>query len=248
MSVSLVMLPVALALRVVMGREGFGAWVRSNEVRHPTGFASLAELKRVVRGAGYDAEEWGGLIKTHIDGEQEFIFWELENGQWTAIFSKYQAPALSQRFMKHLEAQAGRTIFITEDRPAAAEVRPVVASSVFPTNFRDGTLLLETLQRFGVQAQVQATGEITTTLGRSPVTFRPGGGETSPYTVEIGNAPDLRGTFEQLSRVDEAYKQGVQAAALATLRERIRDKKLTIEREETLEDRSVVLTLAIGGR
>jgi hypothetical protein len=60
-------------------------------------------------------------------------------------------------------------------------------------------------------------GEITTTLGRSPVTFRPGGSETSPYTVEIGNAPDLRGTFEQLSRVDEAYKQGVQSAALATL-------------------------------
>jgi hypothetical protein len=247
MSVSLVMLPVALALRVVMGKEGFDAWVRSNEVRHPTGFRSLAELKRVVRGAGYDAEEWGGLIKTHIDGEQEFIFWELENGQWTAIFSTYQTPVLSQRFMKALEAQAGRTIFATRDESAPAEVRPA-ASSVFPTNFRDGEMLLATLERFGVQAQVQATGEITTTLGRSPVTFRPGGGETSPYTVQIGNAPDLRGTFEQLSRVDEAYKQGVQAAALATLRERIRDKKLTIEREEMLADRSVVLTLAIGGR
>lgn len=109
-------------------------------------------------------------------------------------------------------------------------------------------MLYETLERFGVQAQVHAGGEITTTRGRSPVTFRPGVGETSPYTVAIGNAPDLRGAFEQLSRVDEAYKQGMRSAALATLRERIRDKKLTIEREETLPDRSVVLTLPIGGR
>ena len=246
MSVSLVMLPVALALRVVMGKEGFDAWVRANEVRHPTGLRSLAELKRVVRGAGFDAEEWGGLIKTHIDGEREFIFWEMEDGQWTAIFSTYQVPALSQPFMEALEAQAGQAIFIREDASAPAEVRP--ASSVFPTNFRDGEMLYETLERFGVQAQVHPGGEITTTLGRSPVTFRPGGSETSPYTVEIGNAPDLRGTFEQLSRVDEAYKLGVQSAALATLRERIRDKKLTIEREETLADRSVVLTLSIGGR
>jgi hypothetical protein len=247
MSVSLVMLPVALALRVVMGKEGFDEWVRSNEVRHPTGFQSQAELMRVVRGAGYDADDWGGLVKTHIDGEKEFIFWELENGQWTAIFSKYQTPALSERFMKKLEAQAGRKIFITEDESAAAEAAPV-ASSVFPTNFRDGQMLMDALARFGVQAEVQPTGEITTLLGRSPVTFRPGSGETAPYTVEIGNAPDLRGTFEQLARVDEAYKQGVQGAALATLRERIRDRNLTIEREEVLEDRSVVITLAIGGR
>jgi hypothetical protein len=249
MSVSLVLLPVALALRVVMGKEGFDEWVRSNEVRYPTDFKSQAELTRVVHGAGFDADDWGGLVKTHIDGEREFIFWELENGVWTAIFSRYQVPEIAERFMKRLQVQAGRTIFIPgeEEEAAPAEVEPA-ASSVFPTNFRDGRLLMDTLARFGVQAQVQPSGEITTTLGRSPVTFRPGGGESAPYTVEIGNAPDLRGTFEQLSRVDEAYRQGVQAGALATLRERIRDRKLTIEREEVLEDRSVVLTLAIGRR
>jgi hypothetical protein len=247
MSVSLVMLPVALAMRVVMGEEGFEEWLRSTEERFATGFRSKAELMRTVRGAGYDAEEWSGLVKTHIDGEREFILWQLEEGQWVAIFSKYQVPSLSTAFIQALEAKAGRTIFVTDAQEEAATA-PAQASSVFPTNFRDGQLLVETLERFGVQPEVHATGEITTTLGRSPVVFRPGGGETAPYTVEIGNAPDLRGTFEQLSRVDEAYKQGVQAGALATLRERIRDKKLTIEREETLADRSVVLTLAIGGR
>jgi hypothetical protein len=246
MSVSLVMLPVALALRVVMGKEGFDSWIRGNEVRRPTGIASERELVRTLRAAGYDADRWGGLIKTHIDGEREFIFWEQVDGRWVAIFSKYQVPAVSQRFIRELEAKAGRAIFIDAD--ASTQAAETVASSVYPTNFRDGRMLLDTLERFGVQAQVGATGEITAMLGHSPVTFHPGGGETAPYTVEIGNAPDLRGTFEQLARVDDAYKQGVQGAALATLREGIRDRNLTIEREEVLEDRSVVLTLAIGGR
>jgi hypothetical protein len=243
MSVSLVMLPVALALRVVMGKEGFDEWIRSNEVRHPTGLKGRRELMRIIRGAGFDLEEWGGLLKTHIDGEKEFIFWEQVDGRWVAIFSKYQTPALSRQFIQRIEEHAGRAVFADPGTAEAARA----ASSIYPTNFRDGALLMSTLERFGVQAQMQADGSITAALGRSPVTFRPGG-ETAPYTVEIGAAPDLRGAFEQLGRLDEAYKQGVQGAALATLRERIRDKKLSIEREETLPDRSVVLTLTIGGR
>lgn len=245
MSVSLVMLPVALAMRVVMGAENFDNWVRSNEVRFPTSFGDEKDLTRTVRGAGYDVESWGGMLKTHIDGEREFIWWEVEDGTWYAVFSKYQAPVLSTRFIKELEAKSGRDLFTTAGAAAAAPA--VEASRVYPTNFRDANLLIGTLQRFGVQPQVHANGQITTELGRSPVVFRPGG-EGAPYTVEIGNVPDLRGTFEQLGRVDEAYKQGVQSAALATLRERIKTKNLKIEREETLADRSVVLTLAIGGR
>lgn len=245
MSVSLVMLPVALAMRVVMGKDSFEQWLRSNEVRFATGFASQAELLRTVRGAGYDADDWGGLIKSHVDGEKEFMWWQMEGGQWVAIFSREQVPGVSGRFMRELEAKAGRRIFVTADEAApAAAAQP--ETSLYPTNFRDGALLMETLERFGVQARVQADGSITAALGRSPVVFRPGG-DTAPFSVEIGGAPDLRGTFEQLSRVDEAYKQGVQGAALATLRERIRGKNLTIEREEVLEDRSVLLTLAIGG-
>lgn len=245
MSVSLVMLPVALAMRVVMGEEGFENWMRSTEERFTTEFQSQAELVRTVQGAGYDAEDWGGIIKTHIHGEEEFIWWQLEEGKWVAIFYKRQVPAISHPFMQALEARAGRAIFVRPEAAPAAVAQP--ATSIYPTNFRDGTLLMETLERFGVQARAQADGTITTTLGRSPVVFRPGG-ETGPYSVEIGNAPDLRGTFEQLSRVDEAYKQGVQGAALSTLRERIRGKNMKIEREEVLADRSVVLTLAIGGR
>ncbi|HEX6039893.1 hypothetical protein [Longimicrobium sp.] len=246
MSVSLVMLPVALAMRVVMGKESFEEWLRSNEARVTTELRSQAELLRTVRSAGYDADDWGGLIKTHIDGEKEFMWWRMEDGKWIAIFSKFQVPAISDRFIQDLEAKTGRRIFVREDAPPAAAVAERERTSIYPTNFRDGTLLMETLERFGIQAQVQADGSITAALGRSPVVFRPAG-ETAPYSVEIGEAPDLRGTFEQLSRVDEAYKQGVQGAALATLRERIRGRNMKIEREEVLEDRSVLLTLTIGG-
>lgn len=248
MSVSLVMLPVALALRVVMGGENFDNWVRSNEVRRPTSIGGEGELKRVVRGAGFDVVETFGMLKTHIDGEREFIWWEQENGKWVAVFTRDQVPGVANRFMTQLEQKAGRGIFVVEEQPtaqAAVEAQP--ATVLYPTNFRDGALLVSTLERFGVKPEVRANGEITTTLGRSPVTFRPGG-ENAPYTVEIGNAEDLRAAYQQLGRVDEAYRQGVQSAAIATLKERIKEKNLTVEREETLADRSVVITLAIGGR
>jgi hypothetical protein len=255
MSVSLVMLPVALTLRVVMGKENFDQWVSSNELRRATGFRSRAELMRTVRKAGFDVKPFGGLLKTHIDGEREFFFWETaQDGTWTAVFSRYQAPAPVNRFIHQLEASAGRAIFAGSAGPSVdaaaqvvteADVAQARASPVFPTNFRDGGLLAATLREHGVQPSIQANGEMRCTIGPAPVVFRPGA-EGAPYTVEIGATPELRGIFEQLARIDERYKAGVQHQAVATLRQRIADRNLTIEREEVLQDQSIVLTLNIG--
>lgn len=246
MSVSLVMLPVALALRAVMGARNFDEWVASNEVRRPTTLTSEAELRRTIGGAGYDVADWLGNLKTHVQGEKELVWWEMEEGRWVAIFTRDQFPLVANQFMTEVEARAGRSIFI--DPGAQAQAAEAEQTAVYPTDFRDGALLVRTLQGFGVQPEVRATGEIVATLGRSPVTFRPGAGAAAPYTVQIGNAADLRAAFQQLGRVDEAYRQGVQSAAIATLKERIRGKNLTVEREETLADRSVVITLTVGGR
>lgn len=240
MSVSLIMLPVALALRVVMGKERFEGWVKAAERRVATGFTDSRELKRAVRKAGYDINPFGGLLKTHFG--DTFFFWEREEGKWVAVFSKYDDRALVQRLMREVDAAAGRAMFAESEVKEEAEAR----SSVYPTNFRDGALLLRTLQRHGVQGTMHAGGEITCAIGRSPLRFRPGG-EGGPYTVEIGNEADLRGLFTQLSRIDDGYKRGVQADALATLRERIRERNLTIEKEEVMADESVVITLNIGG-
>ena len=84
MSVSLALLPVALALRVVMGKENFEAWVASQQERAETDITSEFELARLLKQAGYDAVKFGALVKTHLDGERAFFFWEFIDGKWVA--------------------------------------------------------------------------------------------------------------------------------------------------------------------
>lgn len=52
-------IPVALAMRVVMGEKKFDAWIESNTVRFATNFQSDADLVRTVKQAGFDADPWG---------------------------------------------------------------------------------------------------------------------------------------------------------------------------------------------
>ena len=59
MSICLLAIPVALAMRVVMGEKKFDAWIESNTVRFATNFQSDADLVRTVKQAGFDADPWG---------------------------------------------------------------------------------------------------------------------------------------------------------------------------------------------
>lgn len=261
MSISLWMVPVGLALRVVMGKERFEQWARSAEIRHRTSVSSERELVRAIRKAGYDAVRFGGMLKTHLKGEEHFVFWELEDGAWVLVSGKADPRALIRALAQAVEAAAGRPIFVDAEltggdhQPVAAdeavesaspEAETVPSTEIFPTNFRDGALLDETLRRHGVMAAREPGGVLTASLGRSTLRFVPaeGGG---PYRLEITNAGDLRALFQQVAVLDESYRRGVQEAAYRTLKERIAAQNLVIEQEEVLEDRSIVITLNVPG-
>ncbi|AZK45382.1 hypothetical protein [Paenibacillus lentus] len=253
MSVSLAMIPVALTLRLVMGKQNFDRWVESMEVKEPSTFQNELELVRTVRKAGYDAEKWGGSYKTHIDGEDLYFFWELDDGKWTAVFGKSDSKVKIKQFMADINQAAGRQIFEqlqgqgqsgTGIMTSATEiVEPVVT---FPTNFRDGELLFRTLKEFGVNP-VRAGHAITCRVEDSLLLFRQSQSHDSPFYVEVRNAPDLRKVYQYLSDVDEDYKRCLQAMVYEKLKERVEDKNMTIESEEVLEDNSIVLTINIRG-
>lgn len=240
MSVSLALIPVALTLRVVMGKEGFENWVQSMQVRRPTNFEHEVDLIVTVRKAGYDAEKWAGLIKTHIRGEQNFFFWELIDGTWTAVFAKSDSQQMVSHFIQDLEEKSGRKIFVTDQGSAESFVAP---SQSFPTNFRDEQLLVKTLRDYGLQPKVQQSGGVTCRAGQSTLQFRPA--EQGPFSVEVENAPNTQQVFQLLSTLDEDYKRGVQAAAYENLMNRVEQKNLTVESEEVLEDNSIVITLNV---
>lgn len=240
MSVSLALLPVALALRVVMGKENFENWVQSMQVRMPTTFKNEVDLIVTVRKAGYDAEKWAGLIKTHIQGERDFFFWELVDGKWTAVFAKADSKAMISRFIQNLEMKTGRKIFSPGE---AANAGAAVYRQTFPTNFRDAQLLTETLRNYGLQPTIRPGGEVICSFSESTIRFR--STDNGPFNVEVENTPNIRQIFQLLSNLDGDYKRGVQASAYEDLMSHIEERNLTVESEEVLEDNSIVITLNV---
>lgn len=248
MSVSLALIPVALTLRIVMGKKNFENFANSMKVKEPTNFQNELEIVRTVRKAGYDAEKWLGVIKTHIAGEKQFMTWEHEAGKWTAIFSKLDSTEMVKSFMQSINDAAGRHVFDSTAVGISARFVKQLASAPppsYPTNFRDGELLFRTLKEFGVNPLRQG-GAIICKVEQSVLTFRQF--DDHPFFVEIQNAPDLKKIYEYLSDVDEDYKRCVQDLVYQKLMQRAAEKQMTVESEQVLEDNSIVITLNVERR
>jgi hypothetical protein len=244
MSVSLALIPIALTLRAVMGKDQFHNWVDSMQVKVATSFENEQDLIQTVQRAGYDAQKFGGSIKTHLNGEEQCFFWELVDGKWHAIFEKGDSQNVIQQFMQDLEHHSQRKIFSGEYNQAENQLEKEPAH-VFSTNFRDGNLLTRTLKEFGVNPIQGNNGDISCTVQGTQLTFRQHG--DSPFAVEIKNAPNLQDIYLYISDVDDEYKRCVQAMVYEKLKQRAAEKNLSVESEEVLEDNSIVITLNIQG-
>lgn len=241
MSVSLVLLPVALALRVVMGKKNFENWVESMQLKIPTEFKDENELTITVRKAGYDADKWGGSIKTHIRGEELFFFWDQIDGVWTAVFSKNDPQAEIKKFVRDLESNAGRQIFQWKNEGQKIVTIP---TKTFPTNFREPELLKKALSDYGLANRINSDGTIQAKAGECLLTFKQGV-DDQPFNVEVKNAPDVRQIYDHLDEINEGYCQHVQSRTYESLSRKISERGLTIEQEEVLEDNSILITLNI---
>lgn len=239
MSISISLLPIALAARLIMGKENFENWINSNLVRIPTDFLTEFDLIQVVKKSGYDATRFGNSIKTHLGDENSFFFWEFVDGAWTAVFSKRIEQNQIDDFIKTIEAAAGRKVF----RSPAVETSTETAS--FPTNFTDEKLLLKTLLEFGAEPEMQLKGSISCKLGESELFFsRPNTGV--PFSVEVRNAPNLDLIYQSLNELDEDYRRCVQTSVYEKVKTRATEKNMAIESEEVLADKTIVITLRVS--
>lgn len=235
MSVSLAMLPIALALRVVMGKKNFEAWVAAQQQRMETDISSEPELTRLLKKSGYDAVKYGSLIKTHIDGEKNFFFWELANGKWVAVFSKGDNLRLRTAFISRVEAVAGRQVF-ADTLPS--EIEPV---QTYPTNFVDPNLLAQALADLGGNPARAKDGSISCRINSAKLLFVKHG--DGPYSVTIKGALKAEQAYSYLSDLDEDYKRAVQTDVYKRVISEAENNDLWIESEEILPDKSISLTL-----
>ena len=238
MSICIALLPVALAMRIVMGKDNFENWVKAQQVRVPSNFTTELELTRTLKKAGYDAIKFGSSIKTHLDGEKSFLFWELMDDKWVAIFAKNQDQAALDHFKSMLESLADRRVF--GDIPPVA----VPVSAQFPTNFHDGDLLMKALIEFGAKPIKQNNGSVRCKIENTSMMFTRMG--NSPYLVEVENGPNLEQVYQYLENIDDDYKRCVQTAVYEKVKARAAERDMLIESEEVLPDKTILITLRVN--
>lgn len=242
MSVSLALVPVALALRFFMGKKRFDAWIESMQVKIPTTFKDENDLITTVRKSGYDADKWGGSYKTHIKGEEFFFFWELVNNRWTAIFGKSDNREDIKAFIRDLEAKAGRSLFEWEEEG----IKPaVIQTRTFPTNFRDSEMLQKTLVDYGLSPAREKNGTLICKV--SGMTLQFSQADTQPFSLEVINPLDMQHLYTNINKIDEMYGTNVQKATYDRLTSKIKDHGIIIQNEEIDEaDQSMVITLSLN--
>lgn len=254
MSVSIVLLPVALAMYVVMGKANFEAWVDSMQTKIPTQFKSKDELVFCVRKAGFDANEFAGMIKTHLKGDSLFFFWQLIDEKWVAVFGKSDPQPEIKHLIREVETAVGRPVFLWEESDSASaerttSARPakrrisVMEKRLFPTNFRDKELLLRVLAEYSLNPAVDAAGAITCTGSGCKFVFIQQ--EDQPFVVEVQKAPSLNVIYDSIAVLDAGYAKTVQADAVRNVKNSLQERGLTLENEEILQDNTVVLTVQI---
>lgn len=243
MSVSMVLAPVGLAMRIIMGKDNFNNWVNSMLVMVPTNFTDELEIISTVRSAGFDTFMWGNGVKTHLNGEKQFFFWNRVDGQWRAVFTKYDSQETINSFINQVENSAGRPIFTF--REEGQSLMPDKITSSFPTNFNDREILMQTLKEYEADPLLKPNGEIVCKLDSIELTFKPATG--GPYSVEITTTKDISQAHLHLVAIDDDYKHNIQSATYVKLKQRISQHNLVIESEEVMEDNSIVLTINIMG-
>lgn len=240
MSVNLELVPVVKAMRESMGEENFQRWIESMQLRIPTKIKENNKLVQYIEKSGYDAEYWGSSIKTHIDGEKNFFFWDKIDGTWCAIFSKEDSREMIKSFMDELETKNGVTIF--SDTPQLKRTTPLKTYK-YPTNFNDEELLMKTLMEYNTNPVKDGNGDIILNIAGNNLRFNKTGDD--PYNVEIKTGGNIKQIFNDLTLIDDDYNRNVQTNTYENLKKNLADKDLNIASEEVLDDNSIVITINI---
>lgn len=120
---------------------------------------------------------------------------------------------------------------------------PQDASVRFSTSFTDANLLLKALRDFGTQPVQTDVGDIFCRIGESELRFAQQDGQA--FFVEIQGAPSTEEVSRHLVHLNEDYRRCVQTAVYEKVKTRAESQGMTLENEEVLEDKTILMTLRI---
>lgn len=261
MSISLVGvmigLPIALAMRGVMGKEKFEQWLEASDYILYTNFCGEDEMKRIVQASGYDVTEWAGLLKTHLTQRKSSYFcWEEKNGKIIAKMSVYDEKEDINKFINKVEKTAGRKIFFEKGRKEEEastqkserkEVRTTKNEyrESFPTIYVDADLVRKILEQYQIKVLLFQDNLIQAEYECYKMTFNRSSIE-EPFDINIvSDSNKMKALYSCLDNLNEEYYASMQEKSYLYIKEQLEEEGLEIEEEEVLEDNSIVITVSV---
>ena len=231
MSFNILMVPVAIALRVAMGEEGYNNWIKANEKRMPTKIREDNELQKLVGMAGYDLIDYGSFKKTHFGNT--FFIWEKDENQWTAVFSIHDDANEIDKLIQRLNKASGKDLFQT------IQEEQQVKEKTYPTNFRDEETLKSALGEADIP-YILEKGAFQCHLNGCHLKLSEG--NKAYYEAQVKVNQNMNKSLIYLNILDEEYKKVVQEETYRNLLEKIhRTSDMEIEEEYIEEDDIVVV-------
>lgn len=242
MSVCLALIPVALVMRVAMGKEKFDDFIEANTAIINTNLKDDNKLKECINKAGYDTINFFGDIKTHIGkGKYTFIIWKKDDhGNIYIDMSKSYLETIEfKTFKNKLEQIYGENIF-TESKVSKDKNERI---DCFKTQFNNKEILIKTLDSYGLCLKENGDN-ISTNVEGYILNFKK---TKEGYDLIIkSQSQEVEKLYPILKEFDNEYKKNVQGKTYENLVSKIKEIDMEIEEEEFLEDNSVVLTLSIN--
>ncbi len=269
MSISLVGimvgLPVALAMRTVMGKEKFEEWIESSNYILHTNFANRLEMLHIVEEAGYDVVEWMGSLKTHLtEQKSSYFLWEQKDEKIVAKMSVYDNKEDIKKFVSQVEEVAGRKVFWEEKGGVEKEklqkkdvnmyhmqtnekeiLQKQEYKETFPSIYVDADLVLEILQRYQIKVLSFQENLIEAEYECYKMSFfRESSDE--PFDINIiSSSNKTKELYNCLNTLNDEYYASMQERTYLHIREQLEEEGLEIEEEEVLEDNSIVITVLV---
>lgn len=253
MSINIALIPLALAMRVVMGEKGFEDFVRKQEDVKYTKFKSLNEVEKIVKSAGYDFGEQWGILKTHFK-TKDFFTWEIREGYICAVFSVYDETSDINTFIYAVEKATGARCFygsvaeINTNSPHKAEtqqpkmVQPLITEQIFQTKFTNKNLLIKALGSIGLKC-VERNSEIICSSDNYTLIFT---NRNNAYEFRIRGSVTNKEAYQKYKDIDTRYGKVVQQEVVQNVKSKLaKSSTMQLEREEILEDNSVLLTIRV---
>ena len=195
------------------------------------------EIKSLLNNFGYDFNEI--TFETPLKMSSNIIEWSLKDNYYTAKLRNISSSHLKGE-VEHLFAamnkKAGRDLRITDNKSEL--------TYTYKTNYTDKGVLLNTLTEHGAKKISETDDKISCELFGMQMSYTKDT-DNQAYNLVIERVTDKSECEGLISDLNDEYGLNIQEITYKKILDRIESENLHLEKEEVLEDNSILLTIEV---